>query len=177
MTLPPDPAFSARQLTRRWFLRDCGVGLASVALAQLLAREGRAAPGAPNPLATRAPHFAPKAKRVIFLFQAGAPSHLELFEHKHELVKRDGQLPPAALLEGYRAAFIKPNSALLGPKFGFKHYGKAGIELSELLPPTGGVADELCFIRSMQTDAVNHAPGQIMMNTGSQQFGRPSLGA
>jgi hypothetical protein len=167
----------ARHLTRRWFLRDCGVGLASVALAQLVAREGRAASAAPNPLAARAPHFAPKAKRVIFLFQAGAPSHLELFDRKPELAKRDGQLPPAELLEGYRAAFIKPNSALLGPKFAFKHYGQAGIELSELLPHTGKVADELCFIRSMQTDAVNHAPGQIMMNTGSQQFGRPSLGA
>ncbi len=170
-------AHAARQLTRRWFLRDCGVGLASVALAQLLVRDGRAATAAANPLAARAPHFAPKAKRVIFLFQAGAPSHLELFEHKPELVKRDGQLPPAALLEGYRAAFIKPNSALLGPKYGFKHYGQAGIELSELLPHTGGIADDLCFIRSMQTDAVNHAPAQIMMNTGSQQFGRPSLGA
>ncbi len=167
----------ARSLTRRWFLRECGVGLASVALAQLVAREGCAASAAPNPLAPRAPHFAPRAKRVIFLFQAGAPSHLELFDRKPELAKRDGQLPPAELLEGYRAAFIKPNSALLGPKYSFNNYGKSGIELSELLPHTGRVADDLCFIRSMQADAVNHAPGQIMMNTGSQQFGRPSLGS
>ena len=167
---------SPLDLTRRWFLRDCGVGLASVALAQLLQRDGRAAPAA-NPLAPRAPHFAPKAKRVIYMFQAGAPSHLELFDPKPELTKRDGQLPPAALLEGYRAAFIKPNSALLGSKYKFQHYGSSGAELSELLPHAGKVVDDLCVVRSMQTDAVNHAPGQILMSTGSQQFGRPSLGA
>ncbi len=167
---------SPLDLTRRWFLRDCGVGLASVALAQLLQRDGRAAPAA-NPLAPRAPHFAPKAKRVIYLFQAGAPSHLELFDPKPELTKRDGQLPPAALLEGYRAAFIKPNSTLLGSKYKFQHYGFSGAELSELLAHTGKVVDDLCVVRSMQTDAVNHAPGQILMSTGSQQFGRPSLGA
>ncbi len=172
----PSPRPSALDLTRRWFLRDCGVGLASAALAQLLVRDGHAAPAA-NPLAVRQPHFAPKAKRVIYLFQAGAPSHLELFDPKPELARRDGQLPPASLLEGYRAAFIKPNSALLGPKYKFQRYGQAGIELSELLPHTGKVVDELCLIRSMQTEAVNHAPGQIMMSTGSQQFGRPSLGA
>jgi hypothetical protein len=166
----------ARLLTRRWFLRECGVGLAGIALAQLAAREARGA-AAPNPLAPRPPHFSPKAKRVIFLFQAGAPSHLELFDPKPELTKRDGQLPPAELLEGYRAAFIKPNSALLGPKYKFQRYGELGVELSELLPHVGKVVDDLCLVRSMQTDAVNHAPAQIMMNTGSQQFGRPSLGA
>jgi len=176
----PAPASSPRpsplDLTRRWFLRDCGVGLASVALAQLLRRDGLAAPAA-NPLAKRTPHFAPKAKRVIYMFQAGAPSHLELFDPKPELAKRDGQLPPASLLEGYRAAFIKPNSALLGPKYKFQPYGANGTQLSELLPHLGKVVDDICLVRSMQTDAVNHAPGQIMMSTGSQQFGRPSLGA
>ncbi len=166
----------ARLLTRRWFLRDCGVGLAGVALTQLLQRNAGAVT-AKKPLAPRAPHFAPKAKRVIYMFQAGAPSHLELFDPKPELTKRDGQLPPAGLLENYRAAFIKPNSALLGAKFKFQKYGAMGVELSELMPHLGKVVDDLCFVRSMQTDAVNHAPGQIMMNTGSQQFGRPSLGA
>ncbi|PAW64523.1 MAG: sulfatase [Opitutia bacterium Tous-C1TDCM] len=171
---------SARALSRRWFLRDCGVGLAGIALNSLLAREAGAAPAAaksPNPLAPRAPHFQPKAKRVIYLFQAGAPSHLELFDPKPELAKRDGQLPPADLLKDYRAAFIKPNSALLGPKYKFAPQGQASIELSELMPHTGKIADDLCFVRSMQTDAVNHAPAQIMMNTGSQQFGRPSFGS
>ena len=158
---------------RRWFLRDCGLGLGGVALASLLARESHAAP-ASN---LRAPHFPGKAKHVIYMFQAGAPSHLELFDHKPELAKRNGQLPPAELLKGYRAAFIKPNSALMGPKYPFQKYGESGLELSELLPHIGSIADEMCLIRTLQTDAVNHAPAQIMMNTGSQQFGRPSFGA
>src|SRR4029079_10094952 len=144
----------------------------------LLASESRAnAPASQNPLAPRQAHFTGKAKRGIYMFQAGAPSHLELFDNKPELAKHNGELPPPELLKGYRAAFINPNSALLGPKFKFQKYGSAGIEMSELLPHLGGVADELCVIRSMQTDAVNHAPAQILMNTGSQQFGRPSLGA
>jgi hypothetical protein len=130
-----------------------------------------------NPLAVRKPHFAARAKRVIYMFNAGAPSHLELFDHKPELTKRDGQLPPAELLNGYRAAFINPNSALLGSKFKYEKHGQCGMELSEVLPHTAGIADDICLIRSMQTDAVNHAPGQILMNSGSQQFGRPSFGS
>ena len=166
---------SARNLTRRWFLRDCGIGLGGIALARLMQRDARAA--AKNPLAAKLPPRTAKAKRVIYLFHAGAPSHLDLFDHKPELTQRDGQLPPAELLKNYRAAFINPNSALLGTKFKFQRYGKSGIELSELLPHTGKMVDDLCLIRSMQTDAVNHAPAQIMMNTGSPQFGRPSLGS
>ena len=162
----------AALLARRWFLRECGVGLAGLAAASLYARESRAASASP-----RRPHFTPKVKSVIYLFHAGAPSHLELFDPKPELARHDGRLPPAHLLEGYRSAFINPNSALLGPKYKFVKRGRSGIEISELLPHVGGLVDELCFIRSMQTDAVNHAPAQIMMNTGSQQFGRPSFGA
>ncbi|MBL8820502.1 MAG: DUF1501 domain-containing protein [Planctomyces sp.] len=174
----------ASYLRRRWFLRECGVGLAGLAATSLLASESRAGamttPGASadaGPLAPRQPHFPGKAKRVVYMFQAGAPSHLEMFDYKPELVKRDGQLPPAELLKGYRAAFINPNSALLGPKFKFEKYGQCGMELSEVLPHTAKIADDLCLIRSLQTDAVNHAPAQIMMNTGSQQFGRPSFGS
>jgi len=162
-------------LRRRWFLRDCGVGLATLAARSLLAAE--APPAAPNPLAPRIPHHAPRARRVIYIFQAGAPSHLELFDYKPELAKRNGQLPPAELLKGYRAAFINPNSALLGPKFSFAKHGQCGMELSEVLPHTAKIADELCLVRTMQTEAVNHAPAQIMMNSGSQQFGRPSFGS
>jgi hypothetical protein len=114
---------------------------------------------------------------VIYLFQAGAPSQPELFDYKPELSKRDGQLPPAGLLKGYRAAFINPNSALLGPKFRFTRHGRCGMELSEVLPHTARIADDLCLIRTMQTEAVNHAPAQILMNSGSQQFGRPSFGS
>ena len=169
----------ARYITRRWFLGDCGLGIAGMALHALAARESRAAAPAAGSqsLGPRAPHFPPQAKRVIYLFHAGAPSHLELYDYKPELAKRSGQLPPASLLKDYRAAFIKPNSALLGPKFKFAPQGRCGMELSEALPHLAGIADDICLIRSMQTDAVNHAPAQIMMNTGSQNFGRPSFGA
>ena len=170
-----------RYLTRRWFFKECGVGLAGVAFAHLLgsraAAAAKSAPAPTDPLAPKPPHFAPRAKRVIYLFMAGAPSHLELFENKPELAKWDGKLPPAELLKNYRAAFINPNSALLGPKFKFTRYGKCGAEMSELLPHTGKMVDELCFLRAMHTDAFNHAPAQIFMNTGSTMFGRPSIGA
>ncbi|MBX3734518.1 MAG: DUF1501 domain-containing protein [Verrucomicrobiae bacterium] len=168
-----------RHLTRRWFFKDCGVGLGAIALRSLLGdRLGAASTAlAGNPLAPRNPPLPARAKRVIYLFMAGAPSHLELFDYKPQLAKFNGTLPPPELLEGYRAAFINPSSTLLGPRFAFQRHGRCGMELGELLPHLGGVADDLTLIRSMQTDAFNHAPGQIMMNTGSQQFGRPSLGA
>lgn len=163
-------------LTRRWFFRDCGVGLGSIALHSLLADRLSAAPTGSSSIAHQ-PHFKAKAKRVIYLFMAGAPSHLELFDNKPQLTKFNGTLPPAELLKGYRAAFINPSSKLLGSKFKYSRHGKSGLELSELLPHLAGVADELTLIKSMQTDAFNHAPAQIFMNTGSQQFGRPSFGA
>lgn len=169
---------ACRLLQRRWFLEECGIGLGAIAATDLLQRDVRAAePASDNPLAPRQPHFPPRAKRIIYLFQAGAPSQLELYDHKPELKNRDGQLPPAELLENYRAAFINPKSALLGPKYEFAAHGESGMLLSEILPHTAAIADDLCLIRSMQTDAVNHAPAQIMMNTGSPQFGRPSFGS
>ena len=100
--------------SRRWFFEQCGVGLGAVALGHLM---GESAQASVDPLAPKQPHFPPKAKNVIFLFMAGAPSHLELFDYKPQLAKFDGTLPPAELLKGYRAAFINPNSTLLGPKF------------------------------------------------------------
>ncbi|MBY0459677.1 MAG: DUF1501 domain-containing protein, partial [Gemmataceae bacterium] len=113
-----------RHATRRWFLKDCGVGLGAVALNALLNDSGRASEQAPaDPMAPKKPHFAPKAKRVIYLFMGGAPSHLELFDHKPQLAKFNGTLPPPELLKGYRAAFINPNSKLLGPKFKFNKVG------------------------------------------------------
>jgi uncharacterized protein (DUF1501 family) len=163
-----------RDVTRRWFFEQCGVGLGSIALGHLMSQPGLAAG---DPLAPKQPHFAPKAKSVIFLFMAGAPSHLELFDNKPQLAKFDGSLPPADLLKGYRAAFINPNSKLLGPKFKFAKYGQSGAELSELLPHLATVVDDIAIVKSMSTDAFNHAPGQLLMNTGSQQFGRPSMGA
>jgi len=168
----------ARATARRWFLKECGVGLGAMTLHSLLGDSAvQAAPSLVNPLAPKSPHFAPKAKRVIFLFMAGAPSHLELFDNKPQLAKFNGTLPPAELLKGYRAAFINPNSTLLGPKFSFAKHGKCGAELSELLPHLATVVDDVAIVKSMVTDAFNHAPAQIFMNTGSQQFGRPSMGA
>ena len=164
-------------IARRWFLRDCGVGLGTLALADLLRDRSMAAAAPADPLAPKLPQFPAKAKRVIFLFMAGAPSHLELFDYKPKLAELDGQLPPKELLEGYRAAFINPNSKLLGPRFKFARHGESGAELSELLPHTAQIADDITIVKSMVTDAFNHAPAQIMMNTGSQQFGRPSFGA
>ena len=170
-----------RDITRRWFFRQCGVGVGAIALGQLLLENGAlAAPAASasaNPMAPKAPRFTPRAKSVIFLFMAGAPSHLELFDYKPELARWNGKLPPAELVKGYRAAFINPSSKLLGPKFKFERRGRCGAEISELLPHLGEVVDDIAIIKSMHTEAFNHAPGQIFMNTGSQQFGRPSMGA
>ncbi|MFO0849609.1 MAG: DUF1501 domain-containing protein [Gemmataceae bacterium] len=162
-------------VARRWFLQQCGVGLGAAALNTLLHADGYAADAPARALPQ--PHFAPKAKRVIFLFMAGAPSQHDLFDYKPKLAEMNGKLPPASLLEGYRAAFINPNSTCLGPKFKFKKHGKSGAELSELLPHLATVADDIAIVKSMATDAFNHAPAQVMMNTGAQQFGRPSFGA
>ncbi|MGN6386362.1 MAG: DUF1501 domain-containing protein [Verrucomicrobiota bacterium] len=162
-------------VSRRWFFKQCGVGLAGIALRSLLADNLVAAPA--NPLAPKKPHHSPKAKNVIYLFMAGAPSHLELFDNKPQLAKFDGTLPPSDLLKDYRAAFINPNSKLLGPKFKFAKHGESGAELSEILPEMAGVVDDIAIVKSMHTDAFNHAPAQILMHTGSQQFGRPSIGA
>jgi uncharacterized protein (DUF1501 family) len=166
-------------VTRRWFFKQCGVGLGAIALGELLAGQSQTARAATavNPLAPKLPHFAPKAKRVIYLFMAGAPSHLELFENKPELAKWNGKLPPEDLLKGYRTAFINPTATFLGPKFKFARHGQCGAELSELLPHLATVVDDITIVKAMKTDAFNHAPGQIMMNTGAQQFGRPSMGA
>jgi hypothetical protein len=163
-----------REVSRRWFFQQCGVGVGAAALMQLLAENGYASD---DPLAPKAPPFPAKAKHVIFLFMAGAPSHLELFDYKPQLAKFDGTLPPPELLKGYRAAFINPNSKLLGPKFKFLKYGKSETELSELLPFLGEVVDDVAIVKSMVTDAFNHAPGQLLMNTGTMQFGRPSMGS
>jgi hypothetical protein len=162
------------QVTRRWFFRECAVGLGALALADLLG--ARTASDA-DPLAVKQPHHPARAKRVVYLFMAGAPSHLELFDYKPQLAKFDGTLPPPELIAGYRAAFINPQSKLLGPKFKFARHGDCQAELSELLPHLATVVDDIAIVRSMVTDAFNHAPGQIFMNTGSQNFGRPSFGS
>ena len=169
--LPP------REVSRRWFFEKCGIGLGAIALSELLSESAAAAVTADDPLAPKKPPLEAKAKHVIFLFMAGAPSHLELFDNKPQLTKFDGTLPPPDLLKGYRAAFINPNSKLLGPRFKFRRYGESGTELGELIPHTGAICDDIAIVKSMVTDAFNHAPGQLLMNTGTMQFGRPSMGA
>ena len=167
-------------ISRRWFLNQCGIGLGAIAATDLMAKSVNGKnpePNRQNNTKPVGPHYPGKAKNVIFLFMAGAPSHLDMFDNKPMLAKLNGTMPPEDLLKGYRAAFINPNSKLLGPKFKFARHGNCGAEISEVLPHTAKIADELTIVKSMKTDAFNHAPAQIMMNTGSQLFGKPSLGA
>ncbi|MDX2032250.1 MAG: DUF1501 domain-containing protein [Blastocatellia bacterium] len=165
-------------LTRRHFFRECGVGLGSIALASLLNNDSAAQSArADNPLAPKKPHHAARAKRVIYLFQAGAPSQLDLFDYKPGLVKYNGQPVPQEFVKGINYAFIKPDAGLYASEFKFRRHGQSGAEMSEALQHLPKAADEITIIRSMITEAINHAPGQIFMNTGSIQFGRPSIGA
>src|SRR5438552_1661308 len=169
----------ARLITRRWFFRQCGVGLGSIALASLMENTapGASAPKGSNPLAPRAPHFKRKAKRVIYLFMGGAPSQLDLFDYKPTLQKYNGQPVPAEVVMGQKYAFIKPDAALYASEFKFAKQGKCGAELSEAIPHLAEVVDDIAIVKSMFTDAFNHAPGQVLMQTGSTQFGRPCFGS
>jgi uncharacterized protein (DUF1501 family) len=169
-------------VTRRHFFQDCGVGVGKIALASLLGSAalsaGAMAEQQPaNPLAARPAHFAPKAKAVIHLFMAGAPSQLEMFDYKPELTRLEGKPIPPSVIGGQRYAFIRPDAATLGPRFKFARHGESGAELSEVLPNLVKVVDDLCIIRSCTTDQFNHAPAQIFFNTGFSQPGRPSLGS
>jgi hypothetical protein len=173
---PLEEKIMKNPVSRRWFIEQCGIGMGAFALNHLLMSSGYAQETT-NPLTPKVPHHTPKAKNVIFLFMAGGPSHMELFDYKPQLAKFDGTLPPADLIKGYRAAFINPSSKLLGPKFKFSKHGQSGAEISELLPHTANIVDDIAIVKSMVTDAFNHAPGQLMMNTGSMIFGRPSMGS
>jgi len=172
---------AAKYITRRWFFQQCGVGLSAIALGSMLGAEralGASAKSAvTNPLAPRQPHVAGKAKRVIYLFMGGAPSQLDLFDYKPSLQKYNGQPVPKEVVMGQKYAFIKPDAALFASEFKFAKHGKSGAELCEALPHLAEVVDDIAFIKSMTTDAFNHAPGQVMMQTGSMQFGRPCMGA
>jgi len=166
--------------TRRHFFSECGLGVGKMALAGLLARECAAAEGpraVTGPLAPKPPHFPGKARAVIQLFMAGAPSQLELFDHKPKLAEIEGKPIPPEVIGGQRYAFIRPDAAVLGPQFKFARHGQSGAELSEMLPHLAGVVDELAIVRSCRTDQFNHAPAQIFMNCGFGQPGRPSMGS
>ncbi len=130
-----------------------------------------------NPLAPRKAPAPAKAKRVIYLFMAGAPSQLDLFDDKPKLRELSGQKPPPSLMEGKRFAFLKGNETLLGTKRQFEQVGQSGMTISELLPHTKKIADEVCWLRGMSTDVFNHGPAKLFMNSGFQAPGRPSFGS
>ncbi len=170
--------------SRRDFLTSTASGLGGIALSGLLAQSGLyAGPGTGagtivNPLAPKPPHFAPKAKSCIFLFMAGAPSQIDMFDPKPKLLEMDGQPMPESMLEKVRFAFIQKESAVLkGSGVKFKKYGDCGMEISDYLPHIATCADDIALIRSMHTETFNHHPGQLMMNTGVPTFGRPSMGS
>ena len=159
---------------RREFLRTVGGGVGMAALADLLAADGLTAA---DPLAPKAPHFAPKAKNVIFMFMEGGPSQYELFDPKPELERWDGQSLPDSITKDLTLAFIKPTAKVMASRYRFAPQGRCGMELSELVPHLGSVADEICLVRSMRSDAFNHHPGQLLLFTGATVPGRPTLGS
>lgn len=163
--------------TRRHFLQNCGVGLGSAALSQLLTGNASALEAPQNPLLPRDPHFNPSAKRVIYLHLTGSPPNLDLFDYKPELVKRDGQECPDEFVKGKMFAFTSGTPKLMGTQRSFKQYGESGMWMSDVIPHLHSVADDLCMIRSMHTDQFNHAPAELFIHTGFPQPGRPSFGA
>ncbi len=165
-----------KAITRRHFFAQSGIGIGAIALSALL-NENLYAAGGENPMKPKAPHFKPKAKNIIFLFMAGAPSQLDLFDHKPKLKELHEKNIPEEMIQGERFAFIKGVPQLLGSPYDFKPCGNSGAVLSSLLPHLQEAADEIAIVRSMYTDQFNHAPAQIFMNTGHQIFGRPSMGS
>lgn len=171
--------------TRRQFFSDCGIGLGKIALGSLLAQQfphsalhASTDSGAQQSATVSAGlHFPAKAKRVIFLFMAGAPSQLELFDYKPKLVELEGKPIPPEVIMGQRYAFIQPDAAVLGPRFKFARHGESGLELSEMLPHLAKVADDIAVVRSVHTDQFNHSPAQLFLNTGSPIPGRPAIGS
>jgi hypothetical protein len=170
-----------KHATRRQFFANTGVSVGAIALADMLRAEEPAGdtvrPSAASPMAVRPPHFAPRAKRVIYLFMAGGPSQFELFADKPKLRELSGQAPPESLMAGRQFAFLKGDEKLLGSKRKFARHGECGMEVSELLPHTAKIVDDVCWVRSCTTDVFNHGPAKLFMNTGFQVPGRPSLGS
>src|SRR5688572_5223318 len=173
-----------KSISRRHFLRESAAGLGVAALGSLLPGCTSKSGGMPDKLISNAdpmfpkpPHFPGKAKQVIYLHMAGAPSQLELFDFKPELKKLDNQLCPPSLLEGKRFAFIRGVTRMLGPQATFKQHGQSGALISENLPHFAGIADEVSFLKGVYTDQFNHAPAQLFVHSGSPRLGRPSIGS
>jgi len=178
-------AAQMRMHTRRHFLKESAMGLGALAMGSLLGGcDRRNASSLPSvafdpahPLLPKSPPFPGKAKSVIYLHMAGAPSQLELFDYKPELAKMDGQLCPQSLLEGKRFAFIRGVPKMLGPQAKFAQYGESRAWVSENMPHLASIVDEVSFLKAVTTDQFNHAPAQLFVQTGSPRLGRPSLGS
>ena len=168
-----------RAVTRRRFLKQCGTGMGALALASLLNERLFASPGpTPNPAAGLiGPHFAPKAKNIIYLFMSGGPSHLDLFDYKPELIKHSGEKTPEELVKNVRLAQIGKEAKLLGTRYKFAQHGKSRVWLSELLPHLTSIVDDVSFVQGFYSEAFNHDPATLFMNTGAQLAGRPSMGS
>ena len=162
---------------RRHFFEKCSIGLGSIALAHLLNDGKLTADVVDGPFVSKPTSFRPQAKRIIYLFMAGGPSQLELFDYKPVLSKFNGKAPTAEMLKGKRFAFLKGKEKLLGPTRRFGRFGQSGMTMSDLLPNHAKIVDDLCFVKTVQTDVFNHGPAKIFMNTGSAQTGRPSMGS
>lgn len=180
--MPPlSPAEHLSQLTRRHFLSRCAMGLGGIAFASLEKQSAGATAAGPlaNPLAPKAGHFAPRAKNIIYLFMAGGPSQLELLDYKPRLVDLNGQPIPESFIAGKRFAFMDSSHGikLLGTRRKFARYGQSGAWVSELFPHTAGIVDDITIVNSCAATLFNHAPAKLFMNTGSGQFGRPSMGS
>jgi hypothetical protein len=178
----PGYPFDLRGVTRRHFFSQCSLGLGSLALASLLGEErtsGAEPEALTNPMAPKPPHFKARAKNIIYLFMAGGPSQLELFDYKPRLIELNGQPIPASFVEGKRFAFMGSSHGtnLLGTRRHFQQHGRSGMWVSELFPHTATIVDDVTFLMSCATDVFNHAPAKLFMNTGSSQFGRPSMGS
>lgn len=167
-----DLSRSGIPLSRRWFLKNCGIGLGKISLGALLSPSVHARSNH-----FQSPHTPAKAKAVIHLFMAGAPSQLDLFDPKPELKKLEGKPLPPSIIGNQRLAFIRPDAAVMASRFNFAQYGQSGAWFSDLLPHTASIADELTLIKAAHTDQFNHAPAQIFFNTGFLQPGRPSIGS
>lgn len=164
-----------QEVTRRWFLGQVGLGIGGMALSSMISDPRSMAD---EPLQVfPAPHFAPKARRIISIHMAGSPPQQDLFDPKPLLDELNGQPCPEDLLDGVIFPFIKGHPKILASPYKFHRHGSCGMEISELLPHLGGVADEICLIRSMHTDQFNHAPAQLFIYSGSSRFGRPSMGS
>jgi Protein of unknown function (DUF1501) len=172
-----------RMHTRRHFLKESAMGLGALAFGSLFGGCSNKAPGnsiafdAAHPMAPKMPMFPGKARSVIYLHMAGAPSQLELFDYKPELMKLDGQDCPQSLLEGKRFAFIRGVPKMLGPQATFKQRGESGLWVSDHLPHFSSIVDEVSLLKAVTTDQFNHAPAQLLMHTGAPRLGRPSMGA